>query len=269
MKQGDIQKGMPEIVYTDTKANIEALTGVIEGATAYATDTHEPGWYNGAAWVWGAGGGSGVTRNGNTTDHHLAVWNGNNADSIEDGGVVPVGGGDVYGDAAATDEHLAVFDGDGYHIKDGGAVPVGAYPQGARVYNNANSGVITSGVVFPVPFNSESWDTDGIHDNGVNNTRLTCQTTGKYLVHGQARFGTGAGGGTVRQVQIRLDGASLLAIVQAHDAVLTAFLEATTICELVAGHYIELLVHHDSGNNTGVVEYGAGYSPVFSIQRIG
>jgi hypothetical protein len=37
----------------------------------------------------------------------------------------PVGGGDVYGDASATDEHLAVFDVDGYHIKDGGVVPVG------------------------------------------------------------------------------------------------------------------------------------------------
>jgi len=39
----------------DTKANIEALTGVADGTPAYATDTNEPGWYNGATWDWGGG----------------------------------------------------------------------------------------------------------------------------------------------------------------------------------------------------------------------
>jgi len=34
-------------------------------------------------------------------------------------------GGDVFGNASVTDGHLAVFDGDGYHIKDGGVVPIG------------------------------------------------------------------------------------------------------------------------------------------------
>lgn len=35
-----------------------------------------------------------VARSGSTTDGHLAVWNGSNADSIKDGGVVTAGGGD-------------------------------------------------------------------------------------------------------------------------------------------------------------------------------
>lgn len=35
--------------------------------------------------------GGGVARNGSTTDHHLAVWNGSDADSIEDGGAIPGG----------------------------------------------------------------------------------------------------------------------------------------------------------------------------------
>jgi len=93
MKHIDAQIGFPGVLYKDTKANVEALVGVVEGAQAYATDTDLPGWYNGGTWVWG--GGSGITRNGNTTNHNLAVWNGNNADSLEDGGAVPVGGGDV------------------------------------------------------------------------------------------------------------------------------------------------------------------------------
>jgi hypothetical protein len=47
------------VQYVDTKANIEALTGLSEGAIAYATDTNELGSYSGAAWTWGGGGGGG------------------------------------------------------------------------------------------------------------------------------------------------------------------------------------------------------------------
>lgn len=38
-------------------------------------------------------GSAGVTRSGATIDGNLAVWNGNNADSLKDGGAVPTGGG--------------------------------------------------------------------------------------------------------------------------------------------------------------------------------
>lgn len=50
----------PATPYIDTKANIEALVGVPQGAVAYATDTDELGTYDGVAdWTWiGAGGGS-------------------------------------------------------------------------------------------------------------------------------------------------------------------------------------------------------------------
>jgi hypothetical protein len=50
----DTQKGTPFVNYTGTKAAIEALSGIAEGATAYATDTDQPGNYTGAAWKWTA-----------------------------------------------------------------------------------------------------------------------------------------------------------------------------------------------------------------------
>lgn len=52
MRKGDTQLGTPYVEYTNTKANIEALTGISEGATAYATDTDRLGTYTGAAWKW-------------------------------------------------------------------------------------------------------------------------------------------------------------------------------------------------------------------------
>ncbi len=54
MLVNDRQYGRPQVAYADTKANVEALTGQIEGAVAYATDTDQFGTYDGAAWQWGS-----------------------------------------------------------------------------------------------------------------------------------------------------------------------------------------------------------------------
>lgn len=55
MKNKDAQLGLPAVFYKNTKAAIEALTGVGEGAGAYATDTNEFGSFDGTTWTWGQG----------------------------------------------------------------------------------------------------------------------------------------------------------------------------------------------------------------------
>lgn len=52
MKNNDEQLGIPETLYKDTKANIEALTNVKEGMIAYATNTDAVGTFDGTSWVW-------------------------------------------------------------------------------------------------------------------------------------------------------------------------------------------------------------------------
>ena len=52
MKLNDAQLGKPQILYKDTKSNIESLVGVAEGAVAFATDTNVMGSYDGSAWTW-------------------------------------------------------------------------------------------------------------------------------------------------------------------------------------------------------------------------
>lgn len=47
--------------YIDLKATIEGLSGVPEGALAYATDTDEFGTFDGTSWTWGGGGGGPAT----------------------------------------------------------------------------------------------------------------------------------------------------------------------------------------------------------------
>ena len=57
MRNSDVQLGLPNVMYTGAQAAVEGLAGVVEGSTAYATDLDQPGWYDGAAWVWGSIGG--------------------------------------------------------------------------------------------------------------------------------------------------------------------------------------------------------------------
>lgn len=55
MKYKDKQIGGLYVLYKDTKANIEALSNVEAGATAFANDTGEMGVYSGTNWVWASG----------------------------------------------------------------------------------------------------------------------------------------------------------------------------------------------------------------------
>ncbi len=66
----------PIAQYTNTKSNIEALTGIAEGAIAYATDTDQLGTYNGASWDWRLTQtqATDLTDGGNTTLHTHSIY---------------------------------------------------------------------------------------------------------------------------------------------------------------------------------------------------
>jgi hypothetical protein len=71
------------------------------------------------------------------------------------------------------------------------------YPSGGQV--------LTTGVATAITMDSEAYDTDNMHNPGVNPTRFTPQTAGLYEVTAQIGF-VGAAGG-LRQVAIYLNGA--------------------------------------------------------------
>jgi len=63
-----------------------------------------------------------VTGAASVTDEHLAVFDGDGY-TIKDGGAIPDISTLVTGDATVTPGNIAVFAADGYHIEDGGAAP--------------------------------------------------------------------------------------------------------------------------------------------------
>ncbi len=145
------------------------------------------------------------------------------------------------------------------------AIP-GGYDQGARVYSDAPQDLPNDTTVI-IAFNQENYDTDGIHDNAVNNSRLTCQTVGKYLIVGNIRISSNAT--ALRALSIKLNNTSYwgqLAI-QAVNGTVTVP-NVTTVIDMGVGDYVELAAYQTSG--VGLTsDVDPDYAPSFMMQRIG
>jgi len=134
----------------------------------------------------------------------------------------------------------------------------------ARVRNSANL-TIGTGAWTSLTFDSERWDTDGIHSTVSNTGRLTCVTEGTYSIIGNVRFASNATG--YRAVRIYLNGATVIA-----EVFLPAVSGQPTVMavgtqyELDAGDYVELQVLQNSGGDLNV-EVAAAYSPEFMMGR--
>src|SRR6266498_542252 len=68
---------------------------------------------------------------------------------------------------------------------------------------------LTTSVPLSFVFASERFDTDAIHDNTTNNSRLTCKTAGVYQISGQVEYAANATGR--RELLIRLNGTTPIA----------------------------------------------------------
>ncbi len=143
---------------------------------------------------------------------------------------------------------------------------VGGYTAGARVWRNSVQSIPRlSGTA--ISFNTEDYDTDGIHDNAINNSRLTCKTAGKYLISGQLRFQDSASG--QRRLYLFLDNTTYIAVLYLGTTSGNAYAaNITTIYDLSIGQYVEFLVWQDSAGNQDVLST-ASYTPSFMMQRIG
>jgi len=135
----------------------------------------------------------------------------------------------------------------------------------ARVYHSASQ-TVGHASNTALQFDSERFDTDSIHDPVTNNTRLTVPVAGKYLIVGQVRFASNLSG--ERSLAIRLNGTTELAalVVDAVNGDITEMI-VTTIHELAASDYVELMAYHNSGGDLSVVA-AANRSPEFSIVRV-
>lgn len=140
------------------------------------------------------------------------------------------------------------------------------YKEGARVRHTVTQSIPDTTLTV-LAFNSERYDTDGIHDPVTNNSRLTCKTAGTYLIGFTLLFDASAVG--ERRAQITLNGTLLLLYPNFPPrADYYCAIMGNTVYKLAVNDYVEVSVWQNSGNALDVKSTNA-YTPEFYMQRIG
>jgi len=117
-------------------------------------------------------------------------------------------------------------------------------------------------------FSSEAWDTNNIHDNATNNSRLTCKVAGYYLVIGFCQWVSNSTGR--RLIRIQKNGTTTMfqAEVTISAANIYAPMDITGFLYLAVNDYIELQVFQTSGAALNTY-YEAGKIPNnFNMHRL-
>lgn len=142
----------------------------------------------------------------------------------------------------------------------------GGYTEGARVMRSTAQS-IPDDTVTTLTFNTEDFDTDGIHDNVTNPERLTCKTAGKYIIVGSAQFAANTTGR--RYVNLRLNDDVYLGVAYQNETTQGSVNPTcVAIYDLAVDDYVWLRAYQNSGNALNVLSYSS-QTPVLSMQRIG
>lgn len=136
----------------------------------------------------------------------------------------------------------------------------------ARVFNDANISVATSGTRQFLTFNKERYDSGDLHSTSANTGRLTAPITGLYRFGACVVYAANATG--FRELSLRLNGATFLTYktqpaVNGEDT----GMDINTEYQLVAGDYVEVGVLQTSGGALNVRQ-ASNFSPEFWMSRV-
>ena len=127
----------------------------------------------------------------------------------------------------------------------------------ASVYDSANQ-ALTDVTYENVSFNSEHFDSNTMHDNATNNSRIKCNSDGLYLAVFKVTFDTNTVG--IRRVQLRENAAGASGGGTARGVwngpSLTGentVIAGSRLCRLVNTDYLEIFAYQDSGGSLDVV----------------
>lgn len=135
-----------------------------------------------------------------------------------------------------------------------------------RVFHNAAQS-IADGTETALAFNSERFDTNTMHDNTTNNSRLIAKRAGKYFITATFEFDANATGRRI--AFIRLNGTTKIAFSQWVPVTGgTSGITISTIYNLAVNDYVEITVNQTSGAGLNVATT-ANYSPEFAMMFLG
>jgi hypothetical protein len=110
---------------------------------------------------------------------------------------------------------------------------------------------LTTSTFTAIAFDGETFDTDTLHDNVTNNSRLTASVTGKWFVEASVGFVANTTG--QRALRVMKNGTTYYstAEITAGSSSRPA-LTITALVDLAAGDYVEIIGFQDSGGNLNV-----------------
>lgn len=146
-----------------------------------------------------------------------------------------------------------------------GGDDINAQIQGAQVTHNTDQGV-NNATKTTLVFNTESWDTDSIHDNVTNNSRLTCKTAGIYAITCSVQMEADVDGDRI--MYILVNGIDIcMENSPPEQELYTHIMHIDTIWELDVDDYVQIAVYQNAGQVIDI--YADTFSPFFTMQRIG
>lgn len=138
-----------------------------------------------------------------------------------------------------------------------------------RVFHSVNQSIpdATSTILA---FDSERYDTDSMHSTVTNNSRITFNTAGLYLVTVNVEFA--AGTYDYASVAVRMNGTTFLGVSDASQSagLFGAGRTVATVYKFAATDYVEARVFQDNGAAAARnVNVAGNYTPEFSATWIG
>jgi hypothetical protein len=135
-----------------------------------------------------------------------------------------------------------------------------------RVTKSAIQTVPTGGTPL-ISFDQEDFDTDGIHDNVTNNTRMTCKTPGLYSIEGSINWASNTST-LARTVWICKNGTRVAEVAGGVAGQFETVQQIKATLLLAAGDYIELQVYQNSGSSIDIQATTNG-APHLSMTLVG
>lgn len=137
-------------------------------------------------------------------------------------------------------------------------------PPRCRVVNTVGPNITGSSNWNLLGFDSEDYDTDGMHSTSTNTSRITVQTSGYYMVASQVRTNNSGISGTGRQSSVckNTGGTFNVSNEVAHDARTNAsggdivLATPVAIVQMTAGDYFELFAWQNEGSSVPTIASG-------------
>lgn len=142
-----------------------------------------------------------------------------------------------------------------------------ANPPSCRVYHSAAQ-TIAHNTPVALAFNSERLDTDNMHDTVTNNSRITFNAAGLYVITASVQWQAAATGTRYLLIWHNTGANLVLNQISAAGTAESHAMSCTTIYKCASGTYVECRVYQFSGAALNI-QASASYSPEFSATWVG